>query len=111
MDFYADDKSVGALSGYTPNIQFPDTYHYDVFSSYRSCSCCWATWRDRWQKIDWNLEHFSDFVLNKEAVNLLKLLGEEVENVESFVGAEQEYFLVLEEYFEKRLGVKFYTYW
>ena len=75
LDFYADDKSVGALSGYTPNIQFPDTYHYDVFSSYRSCSCCWATWRDRWQNIDWNLEHFSDFVLNKEAVKRFSLTG------------------------------------
>ena len=46
-------------------------------------------------------------VLNKEAVKLLKLLEVEVDNVESFVGAEQEYFLVLEEYFEKRLDLKF----
>lgn len=46
-------------------------------------------------------------VLNKEAVRLLKLLGLEVNNVESFVGSEQEYFLVLEEYFEKRLDLKF----
>ena len=46
-------------------------------------------------------------VLNKEAVRLLKLLGLEVNNVESFVGSEQEYFLVLEEFFEKRLDLKF----
>ena len=46
-------------------------------------------------------------VLNKEAVRLLRLLGIEVSNVESFVGSEQEYFLVLEEYFEKRLDLKF----
>ena len=46
-------------------------------------------------------------VLNKEAVRLLKLLGTEVNNVESFVGSEQEYFLVLEEYFNKRLDLKF----
>ena len=75
LTFYADDKSVGALSGYTPQIQFPENYHYDVFSSYRSCSCCWATWKDRWQNIDWNLEHFSDFVSNKEAVRRLSLTG------------------------------------
>lgn len=75
LDFYADDKSVGALSGYTPQIQFPDDYHHDVFTSYRSCSCCWATWRDRWQNIDWNLEHFSEFVSNKEAVRRLSLTG------------------------------------
>ena len=41
-------------------------------------------------------------VLNKEAVRLLKLLNVEVESVESFVGSEQEYFLVLEEYYKKR---------
>ena len=75
LDFYADDKSVGALSGYTPQIQFPDDYHHDVFSSYRSCSCCWATWKDRWQNIDWDLKHFSDFVSNKEAVRRLSLTG------------------------------------
>ena len=46
-------------------------------------------------------------VLNKEAVRLLTLMGIEVNNVESFVGSEQEYFLVLEEYFEKRLDLKF----
>ena len=46
-------------------------------------------------------------VLNKEAVRLLKLLNVEVESVESFVGSEQEYFLVLEEYYKKRLDLKF----
>ena len=75
LDFYADDKSVGALSGYTPQIQFPDDYHRDIFSSYRSCSCCWATWRDRWQNIDWDLKHFSDFISNKQAVRRLSLTG------------------------------------
>ncbi len=73
--YYADDKSVGALSGYTPQIQYPDNYHHDIFSSYRSCSCCWSTWNDRWQNIDWNLEHFSDFISNKKAVRRLSLTG------------------------------------
>ena len=45
--------------------------------------------------------------LNKEAVKLLTLLGvEDIQSVDSFVGAEQEYFLVNEEYYEKRLDLK-----
>ena len=45
--------------------------------------------------------------LNKEAVRLLKLIGlDDVKNVTSYVGAEQEYFLVDEEYYEKRLDLK-----
>ena len=45
--------------------------------------------------------------LNKEAVKLLTLLGiKDIQSVDSFVGAEQEYFLVNEEYYEKRLDLK-----
>ena len=45
--------------------------------------------------------------LNKEAVKLLNLIGmTDVKSVTSFVGAEQEYFLVDEEYYEKRLDLK-----
>lgn len=49
----------------------------------------------------------SSDALNKEAVRLMNLLGlKDVTNVSSFVGAEQEYFLVNEEYFEQRLDLK-----
>ena len=45
--------------------------------------------------------------LNKEAVKLLNLIGmTDVTSVTSNVGAEQEYFLVDEEYYEKRLDLK-----
>lgn len=45
--------------------------------------------------------------LNKEAVRLLNLIGlKDVTSVTSYAGAEQEYFLVDEEYFEKRLDLK-----
>ena len=47
-------------------------------------------------------------ILNKEALRLLKLLGvNDVNSVTSYVGSEQEYFLVTQEDFEKRLDLKF----
>lgn len=75
LDYYADDKTIGALSGFSPRISLLENYRYDIFSSYRSCSCCWATWKDRWQNIDWDLEHFSDFFSDKDAVKKLSLTG------------------------------------
>ena len=45
--------------------------------------------------------------LNKEAVRLLHLLGENVQSVSSYVGAEQEYFLIPEELYQKRLDLRF----
>lgn len=46
--------------------------------------------------------------LSNAANKLLPLLGmENIKNVTSFVGSEQEYFLIPEEYYEKRLDLKF----
>ena len=45
--------------------------------------------------------------LNKEAVRLLHLLGEDIQSVSSYVGAEQEYFLIPEELYQKRLDLRF----
>ena len=45
--------------------------------------------------------------LNKEALRLLPMLGmENVNKVTSYVGSEQEYFLVSEEFYEKRIDLK-----
>lgn len=46
-------------------------------------------------------------VLNKETVKLLSLLGLEVGSVTSYVGAEQEYFLIPEDLYQKRLDLRF----
>ena len=47
-------------------------------------------------------------VLNKAAVRLLNLLGlDDVKSVTSYVGSEQEYFLVSEEYYKQRLDLRF----
>lgn len=46
-------------------------------------------------------------VLDKQVTELMHILGyEDVKKVKPFVGAEQEYFLVNEEYYEKRLDLR-----
>ena len=46
-------------------------------------------------------------ILNKEALRLLNLLGyKDVTRINSYVGSEQEYFLIPEELYEKRLDLK-----
>lgn len=77
LDYYCDDKSVGALAGYTPQIEFPDNYVSDVFAAYRSCSCCWATWNDRWIGVDWELSHFKEFVTTSENVKRMNSNGKD----------------------------------
>ncbi len=54
LQTFADDLRVGSVAGYTPVLAFPDTYTSDIFTCYRSCSCAWATWKDRWMGVDWS---------------------------------------------------------
>lgn len=54
LDRFEKDGRIGAVAGYTPPIPIPGSYRPDVFTCYRSCSCAWATWRDRWENTDWS---------------------------------------------------------
>ncbi len=75
LDFYEKNKKIGAISGYTPSISFPEDYKNDVFTCYRSCSWSWGTWKDRWKNIDWELEEFSEFCKNPKLIKKLNSNG------------------------------------
>ena len=73
--FYKDDKRVGSIAGYAPPIVFPETYQSDVFAAYRSCSWGWATWKEIWDKVDWELTYMQDFYQNPEMIKKLNSFG------------------------------------
>lgn len=54
LEYYKSDDRVISVCGYTPamvNI----TSNSDVFFGVRSSSWGWATWRQRWENIDWEM--------------------------------------------------------
>ena len=73
--FYCDDETVGSIAGYAPPIRFPENYDADVFAAYRSCSWGWATWKDIWEKVDWDLTYMSLFYDNPEYIRKLNSFG------------------------------------
>ena len=75
LDFYEKEQNVGAIAGYTPTLQYPAGYTEDLFFAYRSCSCGWATWKDRWQNIDWELKNIKDFYKNPKLIQKLNSNG------------------------------------
>ena len=54
LRLYADDKRVFSVCGYTNRVDIPEGYAADAYFAPRSSSWGWATWRDRWQSVDWN---------------------------------------------------------
>lgn len=75
LDYFRDNKKIGAISGYAPQIAFPEKYDKDIFQAYRSCSWSWATWADIWENVDWELESFSDFCKNPTLIKKLNSNG------------------------------------
>ena len=63
--FYENTKNIWSISGYCPPITIPDNYNKAVFLSYRSSSTGWATWKDRWEKNDWEIKDYERFRKNK----------------------------------------------
>ena len=75
LDFYESNKRIGSIAGYTPMIDFPDDYKKDVFAAYRSCSWTWATWKDRWDGVDWELKEMRDFYNSPKLIRRLNSNG------------------------------------
>ncbi len=75
LDFYESNKRIGSIAGYTPMIDLPDDYKKDVFAAYRSCSWTWATWKDRWDGVDWELKEMKDFYNSPKLIRRLNSNG------------------------------------
>ncbi len=78
LAFYQEDKSIYSISGYPYPIKIPSTYKKDVFISYRASSWGWGTWKDRWEKVDWEITDFNNFISDKESQKLFDNGGQDL---------------------------------
>ncbi|MDO4742755.1 MAG: glycosyltransferase [bacterium] len=61
LEFYEHNPKIWSLGGQTIVKDIPQHYQHDVMVLGRTCSCAWATWLDRWQKVDWQVSDYSKF--------------------------------------------------
>ena len=75
LEFYRDNQKIWALGGYTLPITFPADYKHDVFVMGWGSSYAWATWKDRWEKIDWEIRDYKTFIKDKKQVKAFNKTG------------------------------------
>lgn len=75
LDEFEPDLRIMSISGWGIDIDVPQGYPYDVYLFGRSSSWGWATWRDRWNAIDWQIKDWSDFSKNKERIKQFNRRG------------------------------------
>ena len=61
LDFYDDCSDIGFIGAYTPPIDIPADYKHDVFVMGRGSSYAWATWKEIWDLVDWDVSDYEEF--------------------------------------------------
>ena len=67
LDFYQEDQSIGFIGAYKAPIDLPADYTHDVFLMGRGSSYSWATWKDRWDLVDWEVSDYDTFRKDRKA--------------------------------------------
>lgn len=78
LNFYEDNRNIWSISGYSLPINIPENYEYDIYLAYRASSWGWATWSDRWEKIDWEIKDFDNFINDKSKQRLFNRGGNDM---------------------------------
>lgn len=64
LSFYRG-KNVFSISAYTPKIDIPKEYQFSTYFMMRNCSWGWATWKDKWENVDWQVADFDNFIVDR----------------------------------------------
>lgn len=67
LDHYEDNPKVWAVGGFSFPLDYPEDYQADVFWMQRLSSYAWGTWKDRWDKTQWEIPGYWRFLLNPAA--------------------------------------------
>lgn len=62
--FYENKNNILSISGYALPINYPKGYKYHATFGLRASSWGWATWKNRWEVIDWEARSYKNFKFN-----------------------------------------------
>ncbi len=68
LTIYEENKDVGCITGFnhpSNRMTISKGYRYDIYFAPRTCSWGWATWKDRWDGVDWEVSDIEEFIKNK----------------------------------------------
>ena len=75
---HIDNKMITSVAGYSFPIEIPNDYDFDVYAFYRCMSWGWSTWKDRWENVDWSMEHVNKSVREHKLKNEFNRGGEDL---------------------------------
>lgn len=77
LDYYRDNKQIWSISGYTYSLESNRNTN-NVYFTYRGSSWGYATWKDRWNTVDWTMKDFYTLPLRPIRMHDLNLAGRDL---------------------------------
>ncbi len=81
LHFFENKPHIFSINGYNypPSIlHIPSAYSNDVYFSVRPHSWGWATWSNKWEKADWQVKDFKDFISNPNNIKTFNKGGDDL---------------------------------
>ena len=81
LDKYESYPAVFTISANRPpmsKMAIPEDYPYDVFVSLRPFSTGWATWKEKWGRIDWSMDYLADHLKHLEQIEAFHRGGDDL---------------------------------
>ena len=79
LETYKDRDDIWSISGYTPQLRELELENTQgVFLSPRAQCWGWATWKDRWKTVDWQVSDFNTLVHSKERRDAFNMGGNDL---------------------------------
>ena len=81
LEAYKDESSIWSISGYSFPMRSLKRYPHDVFYSYRGSSWGWATWKDRWATVDWEIKDYEKMIADPAWIQRFNRGGADLANM------------------------------
>ena len=81
LNEYEFNLDVHSISGYTMPITTPKNYEYDSYCTMRASSWGWATWKDRWEAVDWEVKDYPNFKKDSDQRRKFNAMGSDLSSM------------------------------
>jgi hypothetical protein len=81
LHFYKENSQVLSISGYSLPLDLEKEYGYDNYFTRRASSWGWATWRNRWRAVDWQVTDYAQFARNRRARHEFNRMGSDLSSM------------------------------
>jgi len=84
LDAYQNEENIYSITGFSFSsefMRFPKDFVDDVYLNIRPMSWSWATWKNEWEGIDWEVLDFSSFIASSKKTSQFNQGGTDLTNM------------------------------